>query len=188
MSSSSPSPSTSTTRSASAAIILGGGCFWCLDAAFQLLPGVTKVTCGYAGGALENPSYEQVYTDKTGHAEVVRVEYDPARTTLEQVLEFFWKVHDSTQVDGQGEDIGTRYRSVIFYTDDAQRTAAIASRETEKAALARPVTTEILPLKKFWPAEAYHQNYFALHPERAYCAAVIKPKIEKIRHGLTRTA
>ena len=165
-------------------LVVGGGCFWCLDAAFQLLPGVNRVTCGYAGGAVDHPSYEQVYTDKTGHAEVVRIEFDPAQISLERVLEFFWHVHDSTQADGQGGDLGTRYRSVIFSANETQRIAAEKSRDTEQAGLSKPITTEILPLKKFWPAEEYHQNYFAQHPERAYCAAVIKPKIKKLQAAL----
>lgn len=167
-------------RPSPATLVVGGGCFWCLDAAFQLLPGVVRVTCGYAGGRTDAPTYEQVYTDQTGHVEVVRIEYDPAQVSLERVLEFFWQVHDATQTDGQGEDLGTRYRSVIYTSDDAQRRAAEKSRAAEQASLAKPVSTEISPLQKFWPAEAYHQNYFARHPERAYCAAVIKPKIAKL--------
>jgi peptide-methionine (S)-S-oxide reductase len=173
-----------TTPSPVPSLVLGGGCFWCLDAAFQLLPGVTGVTCGYAGGNVDAPTYEQVYTDKTGHAEVVAIEYDPARTSLDKIFEFFWKVHDATQTDGQGGDLGTRYRSVIFFADEAQRVAAEKSRAAEQATLSKPVTTQILPLEKFWPAEAYHQNYFALHPDRAYCAAVIKPKISKLATSL----
>lgn len=169
-------------------LVLGGGCFWCLDASFQLLPGVMHVTCGYAGGSVENPSYEQVYTDQTGHVEVVKIDYDPAKISLAQVLEFFWRVHDSTQTDGQGGDLGTRYRSVIYYTSGAQKIAAEKSRATEQATLTKPITTEISPLKKFWPAEEYHQNYFAQHPARAYCAAVIKPKIAKLKHSLATGA
>lgn len=167
-----------------APLVLGGGCFWCLDAAFNLLPGVTGVTCGYAGGSVEAPTYEQVYTDCTGHAEVVEITYDPAVVSLDRVLGFFWQVHDPTQADGQGEDLGTRYRSVIFYADEAQRAAAERSRAAEQATLAKPIVTQVLPLAKFWPAEEYHQDYFAQHPERAYCAAVIKPKIKKLRQAL----
>ncbi len=170
-------------------LVLGGGCFWCLDAAYQLLPGVTRVTCGYAGGHVDNPSYEAVYTDKTGHVEVVKIDYDPAKITLERLLEFFWQVHDPTRADGQGvEDIGTRYLSRIYTTSEVQRIAAEKSRAVEQATLTKPIATEISPLKKFWPAEEYHQNYFAQHPERAYCAAVIKPKIKKLKtaiaHGI----
>ncbi len=166
-------------------LVLGGGCFWCLDAAYQLLPGVTRVTCGYAGGHVDNPSYEAVYTDKTGHVEVVKIDYDPAKITLERLLEFFWQVHDPTRADGQGvEDIGTRYLSRIYTTSEVQRIAAEKSRAVEQATLTKPIATEISPLKKFWPAEEYHQNYFAQHPERAYCAAVIKPKIKKLKTSL----
>lgn len=165
-------------------LVLGGGCFWCLDASFRLLPGVTRVTCGYAGGAGAAPTYEQVYTDKTGHAEVVSIEFDSARLSLERLLEFFWKVHNPTQAGGQGEDLGTRYRSVIFYAGEMQRIAAEKSRTVEQATLTKPITTEILPLEKFWPAEEYHQDYFAQHPERAYCAAVIKPKIKQLQAKL----
>jgi len=171
-----------------ASLVLGGGCFWCFDAAFQLLPGVTRVTCGYAGGTVDQPAYEQVYTDTTGHAEVVKIDYDPARISLGRLLEFFWQVHNPTLVNGEGEDRGTRYRSVIFYADAAQQTAAAASRATEQAGLTAPIATEILPLMKFWPAEDYHQNYFAKHPERAYCAAVIKPKVRKLQATLAAQA
>ena len=167
-----------------ASLTLGGGCFWCFDAAYQLLPGVIRVTCGYAGGTVDAPSYEQVYTDTTGHAEVVKIDYDHARISLERLLEFFWQVHNPTLVNGEGEDSGTRYRSVIFYTDAAQKFAAEISRATEQAGLTAPIATEILPLQKFWPAEDYHQNYFAQHPERAYCAAVIKPKVKKLQAAL----
>ena len=166
-------------------LIVGGGCFWCLDAAYQLLPGVVKVTCGYAGGHVENPSYEQVYTDTTGHVEVVKIDYDPMQISLERLFEFFWQGHDPTRTDGQGiEDIGTRYLSRIYYTSEAQKMAAEKSRAIEQATLTKPIATEISPLKKFWPAEDYHQNYFAQHPERAYCAAVIKPKIKKLQTAL----
>ena len=165
-------------------LVLGGGCFWCLDASFQLLPGVTRVTCGYAGGTVDAPTYEQVYTDTTGHAEVVKIEYDPAQVSLDRLLAFFWQVHNPTLVNGEGEDSGTRYRSVIFCTDAAQQAAAEASRATEQAGLTAPIATEILPLRKFWPAEDYHQNYFAQHPERAYCARVIKPKVKKLQATL----
>ncbi len=168
----------------SSTIVLGGGCFWCLDASFQLLPGVTHVACGYAGGSVDNPSYEQVYTDTTGHAEVVEVEFDPTRLPLEGVLGFFWQLHDPTQADGQGGDLGTRYRSVIYYANEAQKLAAEKSRAAEQASLSAPITTEIAPLRKFWRAEPFHQNYFARNPDKAYCTAVIKPKIWKLRAAL----
>ena len=165
-------------------IVVGGGCFWCLDAAYKLLPGVTHVTCGYAGGTAQNPTYEQVCTDETGHAEVVRVDFDPARVSLDRVLGYFWQVHNPTQVGGQGADMGSQYRSIILYADAAQKAAAEKSRAEAQKGRADPITTEIVPLAKFWPAEDYHQDYFEKHPDRAYCAAVIRPKVEKLRHLL----
>jgi len=165
-------------------IVVGGGCFWCLDAAYKLLPGVTHVTCGYAGGTAQNPTYEQVCTDETGHAEVVRVDFDPAKVSLDRVLGYFWQVHNPTQVGGQGADMGSQYRSIILYADAAQKAAAEKSRAEAQKGRADPITTEIVPLAKFWPAEDYHQDYFEKHPDRAYCAAVIRPKVEKLRHLL----
>jgi peptide-methionine (S)-S-oxide reductase len=165
-------------------IVVGGGCFWCLDAAFKLLPGVTGITCGYSGGTLPNPSYEQVCTETTGHAEVVKVDFDPAKVSLAKVLEFFWEVHDPTQVGGQGADMGAQYRSIILYADDAQKEAAQKSRAARQKVLSDPITTEIVPLVKFWPAEDYHQDYFAKNPDQAYCSMVIRPKIDKLKQHL----
>jgi peptide-methionine (S)-S-oxide reductase len=165
-------------------IVLGGGCFWCLDAAFKLLPGITHVTCGYSGGSLASPSYEQVCTETTGHAEVVKVDFDPAKVSLGQVIDYFWEVHDPTQVGGQGEDMGSQYRSIILYANDAQKAAAERSRSERQKLLNDPITTEIVPLVKFWPAEDYHQDYFEKHPDRAYCALVIRPKIDKLKKHL----
>ena len=162
-------------------VVLGGGCFWCLDAAFQLLPGVTHVTCGYSGGTLANPTYQDVCTEETGHAEVVKIDYDPAVTSLEKVLAYFWHVHNPTQVGGQGNDMGSQYRSIILYADAAQKAAAEKSRAAEQAGLSAPVTTEIVPLVKFYPAEDYHQNYFAKHPDEGYCSVVIAPKVNKLK-------
>ena len=164
-------------------LVLGGGCFWCTDAAYRLLPGVTRVTCGYAGGDEPNPTYEQVCAHATGHAEVVQIDYDPAVVSRERLLEFFWQVHDPTQVGGQGNDLGPQYRSIILYSNDAERAAAEASRGEAAKAFRRPITTEIVPLKRFWPAEDYHQDYFAKHPDQGYCAAVIAPKIRKLRQS-----
>ncbi len=175
---------TSPTPAKADSIILGGGCFWCLDAAFQLLPGVTHVTCGYAGGHVPRPNYEQVCSETTGHAEVVKIDYDPAKVTLPQVLDYFWEVHDATQVGGQGNDQGAQYRSIILYTSPAQKTAAEESRAGAQKGLRRPITTEIVPLTTFWPAEDYHQDYFRKHPDRGYCAVVIRPKIDKLEHLL----
>jgi peptide-methionine (S)-S-oxide reductase len=169
-------------------LVLGGGCFWCTDAAYRLLPGVTAVTCGYAGGEEPNPTYEQVCAHATNHAEVVKIEYDPSAVSLDRLLEYFWHVHDPTQVGGQGNDQGPQYRSIILYADDAQRVAAEKSRHEASHRFRNPIATEIAPLTKFWPAEDYHQDYFAQHPDRGYCAAVIAPKIRKLRQGVGSAA
>jgi peptide-methionine (S)-S-oxide reductase len=165
-------------------IVLGGGCFWCLDASYKLLPGVTHITCGYSGGTADNPTYEQVCTETTGHAEVVKVDFDPAKVSLERVLQYFWDVHDPTQVGGQGHDMGDQYRSIILYADAAQKQAAEKSRAEAQKGLKEPITTQIVPLRKFWPAEAYHQDYFEKHPYEGYCSVVIRPKVEKLKHML----
>ena len=165
-------------------VVLGGGCFWCLDASYKLLPGVTHITCGYAGGTTENPSYREVCTEETGHAEVVKVDFDPAKTSLEKVLAYFWQVHDPTQVGGQGHDMGSQYRSIILYSGEAQKAAAEKSRALAQKAFSAPITTEIVPLRKFWPAEDYHQDYFEKHPDEGYCTFVIRPKVEKLKHLL----
>jgi peptide-methionine (S)-S-oxide reductase len=165
-------------------VVLGGGCFWCLDAAYKLLPGVTRVTCGYAGGTVPNPTYEQVCTDETGHAEVVKVDYDPSKVSLERVLQYFWDVHNPTQVGGQGNDMGSQYRSIILYADPAQKAAAEKSRDEAQKLRDRRIMTEIVLLKRFWPAEDYHQDFFEKHPDQGYCAAVIRPKVDKLKHLL----
>ena len=165
-------------------VVLGGGCFWCLDAAYKLLPGVTHITCGYAGGSVPNPSYEQVCTEETGHAEVVKIDFDPAKVSLDRVLEYFWEVHNPTQVGGQGADMGSQYRSIILFADPAQKAAAEKSRAQAQKSYDKPITTEIVPLARFWAAEDYHQDYFAKHPDQGYCAIVIRPKVDKLRHLL----
>jgi peptide-methionine (S)-S-oxide reductase len=165
-------------------IVLGGGCFWCLDAAYKLLPGVTHITCGYAGGTARNPTYEQVCTETTGHAEVVKVDYDPAKVSLKQVLDYFWESHDPTQVGGQGADLGPSYRSIILYASPEQKAAAEATRADAQKDHPDPIVTEIVPLKKFWPAEDYHQDYFEKNPDQAYCSSVIRPKVTKLKHLL----
>jgi len=162
-------------------LVLGGGCFWCTDAAYKLLPGVQHITCGYAGGTLLNPTYEDVCTETTGHAEVIKIDYDPAQTSLEKLLEYFWHVHNPTQVGGQGHDQGSQYRSIILYANDAQKLAAEKSRTEAQKTFRDPITTEIVPLTKFWPAEDYHQDYFAKNPDQGYCSYVIAPKIEKLK-------
>jgi peptide-methionine (S)-S-oxide reductase len=165
-------------------LVLGGGCFWCLDAAYRIKPGVTAVTCGYAGGTTKEPTYEEVCGKKTGHAEVVKIDYDPAKISLETLLAFFWKVHDPTQVGGQGNDYGPQYRSIILCADPRQKAAAEKSRDEAAAKFAKPITTEIVPLTEFWPAEDYHQDYFAKNPHAGYCVFVIKPKIDKLKKDL----
>jgi peptide-methionine (S)-S-oxide reductase len=155
-----------------------------MDAAYKLLPGVTHITCGYAGGAAQNPTYEEVCTEETGHAEVVKVDFDPAKVSLDRVLEYFWESHDPTQVGGQGADLGSQYRSIILYADAAQKAAAEKSRDAAQKLLHDPITTEIVPLRKFWPAEDYHQDYFEKHPDQAYCSVVIRPKVEKLKEML----
>ena len=162
-------------------VVLGGGCFWCLDASYKLLPGVTHVTCGYSGGTVAHPSYEMVCTEETGHAEVVKVDFDPKVTSLEKVLAYFWHVHDPTQVGGQGNDRGSQYRSIILYADPAQKLAAEQSKAAEQKTRDEPITTEVVPLVKFWPAEDYHQDYFEKNPDAGYCSVVIRPKVNKLK-------
>jgi peptide-methionine (S)-S-oxide reductase len=160
----------------------GGGCFWCVEAVYQRVDGVTAVLSGYAGGHIPNPTYEAVCTGRTGHAEVCQVTFDPEVISFEQILLIFFKSHDPTSLNRQGQDVGTQYRSVVFYHDDAQRGAAekvIAEISSEKVFGRKKIVTEISPLPDFYPAEQYHQNYFRLHPEAAYCQTTIRPKIEK---------
>jgi peptide-methionine (S)-S-oxide reductase len=165
-------------------LVLGGGCFWCTDAAYKLLPGVKAITCGYAGGKEANPTYEQVCDHATGHAEVIKIDFDPAEVSLDRLLEYFWSVHNPTQVDGQGNDHGPQYRSIILYANAAQKTAAEKSRDAAAKIFRDPITTQIVPLEKFWPAEEYHQDYFARNPDAGYCSYVIAPKIKKLEHKL----
>lgn len=163
---------------------LGGGCFWCLEATFELLPGVKSVVSGYAGGQKENPTYEDVLTKTTGHAEVVQIEFDPGIISYEKLLETFWEVHDPTTLNRQGNDVGPQYRSIILYHDDAQQRAAEQSKTVAQKGLSRPIVTEIVPLKKFYRAEGYHQDYFRKNPNQAYCQFVIRPKVNKIEKKL----
>jgi len=158
----------------------GGGCFWCLEAYFETLPGVKAVVSGYAGGRLPNPTYRQVCTGETGHAEVVRIDFDPVVVSYETLLEKFWHVHDPTSLNRQGPDEGTQYRSIILYADEAQRAAAERAKAALQQRLADKVVTEIVPLEKFYEAEAYHQDYFRKNPDQGYCRAVIAPKLKKL--------
>lgn len=159
----------------------GGGCFWCMEAVFQRLPGIVKSVSGYSGGRTENPTYEQVCGHGTGHAEVIQVEFDPAVISYDKVLEVFFESHDPTTLNRQGADEGDQYRSVIFYHDEAQQKAASRAKLAAQAHYSDPIVTEIVPLKKFWRAEDYHQDYFNQHPGQGYCAFVIKPKVKKLQ-------
>jgi len=159
----------------------GGGCFWCVEAVFQRVPGVIKSVSGYAGGFKDHPTYEEVCAHTTGHAEVIQVEYDPAKITYERVLEIFFEAHDPTTLNRQGADEGDQYRSIILYHDALQQQRAEAAKKKAQADWSDPIVTEIVPLKKFWPAEAYHQNYFNQNPNQGYCAYVIRPKVAKLQ-------
>ncbi|RMD90597.1 MAG: peptide-methionine (S)-S-oxide reductase [Alphaproteobacteria bacterium] len=160
---------------------LAGGCFWCLEAIYKELEGVTSVRPGFMGGTTEKPSYEQVCTGTTGHAEVVEVIFDPAVISFDDLLDVFFSIHDPTQLNRQGNDIGTQYRSAIFYRDATQKAAAEAAIARAAALWHDPIVTEIAPAGTFWPAEAYHHDYFARNPEQPYCAAVVAPKVAKAR-------
>jgi peptide-methionine (S)-S-oxide reductase len=171
-----------TTSSATDSIVLGGGCFWCVEAVYLQLDGVTKVISGYAGGKPKNPTYREVCSGLTGHAEVVKVVFEPEKISLAEILEIFWTAHDPTTLNKQGADAGTQYRSVIFYNNDAQKAAAEQSIKTVANTIWNdPIVTEISPLPTFYIAEDYHQNYFNLNSNQPYCQIVINPKIEKVR-------
>jgi len=161
----------------------GGGCFWCTEAAFKELSGVEEVTSGYAGGDVEDPTYEQVCTGETGHAEVIQVEYDPERLRYPDLLEVLFTVHDPTQEDRQGPDTGTQYRSIILYHDADQREYAedFIEELREQETYDDPIQTEVVPLETFYPAEDTHQDYFEQHPKDAYCRIHAVPKVEKVR-------
>ncbi len=159
--------------------ILGGGCFWCLEAVYENVAGVVEVRSGYAGGELESPTYEQVCAGLSNHAEVVRIGFDRNRVSYEEILNWFWKIHDPTTRDRQGADVGRQYRSVVFYLGEEQKRLAEESLHAEQRRLVEPIVTELLPAPVFWPAEDYHQQYFKRHPESGYCRVVIAPKVKK---------
>ena len=167
---------------------LGGGCFWCLEAVFEQLIGVEKVESGYAGGHVEQPTYKQVCTATTGHAEVVRVTFDPSIITYRELLEVFFAIHDPTTLNRQGADVGPQYRSVIFTHDDGQREAAtgLIAELADSQAWPRPVVTEVTPAPRFYKAEEYHQGYFRDNPGQGYCQAVVAPKVLKSREKFAR--
>jgi len=159
---------------------LAGGCFWCMEAIFQRQPGVVKVVSGFSGGKTKNPTYEQVCGGDTGFAETIEVEFDPAKVSYAQLLDLFWKAHDPTTLNRQGNDVGTQYRSAIFYTDEKQKESAEKSREAIQKTVWDRVVTEITPFTSFYPAENYHQNYYNQHTHQPYCMLVIAPKLRKL--------
>jgi peptide-methionine (S)-S-oxide reductase len=154
-------PTNSPMPTKSATATFGGGCFWCVDAVYHYVPGVLKITSGYAGGSVSNPTYEQVCTGRTGHAEVVQISYDPSKVTYNQLLDLFWKAHDPTTLNRQGADHGTQYRSIILTSTPEEAAEAEASKKKAQALFADPIVTEITPLKTFYPAETYHQDYYS---------------------------
>lgn len=185
--------------------IVGGGCFWCTEGAYKIVPGILKVVSGYAGGAKDNPTYEEICTGTTGHAEVVKVTFDSAKLTYKDVIDLFFDLHDPTTVTKedaivhgkfmpkgtpyQGHDYGTQYRSIILFETEEQKKLAEQSKVEAAKKFTDPIVTEIVPLKKFYPAEDYHQDYFANNPNQPYCSAVVGPKIKKFKEKLaTRVA
>lgn len=159
---------------------LAAGCFWCVEAVYTRLNGITKVISGYTGGKTPNPSYEEVCTGKTGHAEAAQITFDADLISFEEILTMFWHAHDPTTLNRQGADVGTQYRSAIFYHDEEQRAAAERSKAEAQKEFANPIVTEITPLTVFYPAENYHQQYYLNHADAPYCAFVIRPKLKKL--------
>jgi peptide-methionine (S)-S-oxide reductase len=168
-------------------IVLGGGCFWCTEAVFKEVRGVTDVESGYSNGDIERPSYEEVCTGRTGHNEVVKLTYDPAQVSTRQLLEIFFVVHDPTQMNRQGNDVGTQYRSGIYYTTPEQKQVAedLVREVSQDKLFGKPLATEVLPMANYWPAEEYHQDFFEKNPTQGYCLAVAAPKVAKFRKTFT---
>jgi peptide-methionine (S)-S-oxide reductase len=164
--------------------VFGGGCFWCLDAQFKLVNGVKKVVSGYAGGHTANPTYEQVCSERTGHAEVIQVEFDPSVVSYQALLKKFFHAHDPTTLNRQGADEGAQYRSIILYADETQKAVAERVKAEAQKDWPDPIVTEIVPLQAFYPAEDYHQDYFAKNPNQAYCRLVVAPKVKKFQEHL----
>jgi peptide-methionine (S)-S-oxide reductase len=173
-----PSPTHASTKTATA--VFGGGCFWCLDAVYQYVPGILKITSGFAGGNAPAPTYEQVCTGRTGHAEVIQITYDPAKVSYSDLLDLFWKAHDPTTLNRQGGDAGTQYRSIILTANPEEAIQAEDSKKKAQALFSDPIVTEIKPLTTFYPAEAYHQDYYSNNKSAPYCRAVIAPKLKKL--------
>lgn len=168
-------------------ITFAGGCFWCVEAVFKMLNGVEQVTSGYTGGTTPNPSYEDICTGKTGHAEAIKIDYDPSVIGIEELLAVFFTSHDPTMLNQQGDDVGTQYRSAIFYATSEQKQAAekFIQELTDNKTFSRPIVTEIKPLEQFYSAENYHQNYYANNQNKPYCQLVIDPKIRKVKEKFT---
>jgi peptide-methionine (S)-S-oxide reductase len=164
--------------------IIGGGCFWCVEAQYKMLKGVKKVVSGYAGGHVKNPTYKQICQGDTGHAEVIRVDYDPAEITFRDVIDLFWDAHDPTTLNRQGNDVGPQYRSIILVTTDEQKKISEESKVNAEKIIGKPIVTEIVPLEIFYPAEDYHQDYFTNNPYQGYCQAVVRPKVSKFKEKL----
>jgi peptide-methionine (S)-S-oxide reductase len=164
---------------------LGGGCFWCVEAVYERLPGIISVVSGYAGGQTENPTYEEIGTSKTGHAEVVQIEYDPAKISYEKIIDLFWEAHDPTTLNRQGADTGPQYRSIILTENDDQIRIANESKTRAQTKSKSPIVTEIVPLTKFYPAEDYHQDFYRENPMHPYNQAVIRPKLKKLDEKAT---
>ena len=162
-------------------LVVGGGCFWCIEAAFKEIEGVKSVTSGYAGGRTENPSYREVCSGTTGHAEVVKIEYDPEIIAVDEILEFFFKIHNPTTKDREGPDIGSQYRSIIFYQNSKEKNTIESFIEEKQEVYGEKILTEVEELRKFYPAEDKHQDYFEKNPEDAYCKMHAQPKVEKAR-------
>ena len=181
-----PSDKKMTTTNTTELATFGGGCFWCMEAVFERLEGVASVTNGYAGGKKENPTYREVCSGSTGHAEVIQIAFDSKKISYDNLLEIFWEAHDPTTMNRQGADIGTQYRSAIFYHSEAQKAAAEKSKATAQWRFPATIVTEITPLTGFYKAEDYHQDYFRNHPNAPYCAVVISPKLEKLKPKLTK--
>jgi peptide-methionine (S)-S-oxide reductase len=160
--------------------LLAGGCFWCTEAVYEMVPGVLDASSGYIGGHVKNPTYKQVCEGDTGHAEVTKLVYDPAKVTFDDLLEVFWHIHDPTTLNRQGNDVGTQYRSSVFYLNEEQKKAAEASKAAAQKDFKDPIVTEITAATEYYPAEDYHQDYFKLNPGNRYCQAVIPPKIKKL--------
>ncbi|MCA9161909.1 MAG: peptide-methionine (S)-S-oxide reductase MsrA [Planctomycetales bacterium] len=174
-------------KSASRVATFGSGCFWCTEGVFQQLRGVHSAVSGYSGGQVENPTYQQVCTGTTGHAEVVQVTYDPNLVSFAELLEVFWKTHDPTTLNRQGNDVGTQYRSVVFYHDEVQRDEAERYKQQldDSRVFGSPIVTQIVPFERFFRAEEYHQNYYEQNPQQPYCQAVVGPKIDKFKKSFS---